>query len=649
MPPSRIRPQWLPAPEPGPPAALNCPDPRASGGACASLPGSSGSQAAPATLPTELLYKIFSYLPVSTHCQCALVCRHWCNSLPSTRLCLAQWRQLHPPLPHASRTNLEQGYKSRSYPWLAAQRCALVPALECQYQEWLHQQDELKKSRRLRLNNIQEAQQRVQAAGSCLAGLLRYSLHQQMVQADQIRLDPAPIHWPDTEGVSRATFSPCSRWLATCVPSRGRIPPFFLRLHGWCNGSWQTQRLHAPPAEPVSLCRFTQTPVDRLLSVQGVNVRVWRREPDTGDWHHSVLCRTRSNYVIYMVSTMMNGDIITLSRKTIGEDSGFLMLISCYREEDADWDPATPYFSHLWPRTTSSAMRSCRLALGTRALLHPDRPEDNYRTNVIQIWYKNPKTSAPAGWCCQVTVLAEHHIVVQKTAFSPDGNYLLGWLSNGQLRLWALDAHYRLQPRPLSLSCQHPYEPSLSQLAPFRADEKQLAVAISPHQIQFCDQNADGDWHNGITIERPPQPDDPPDDVLRDLLLTPSGSILVWLTFWRVAIWSEDPAGRWHQRMERTREQHSRFLPQACLLEHGEAVCTMAADPTLSLWIHGTDSQGQLIRKACIAIDTPLRGIGANSPDGLSLLLGFMNEAPALLQAGTCTEKPGTRRHVQAM
>ncbi|MCY4473212.1 MAG: hypothetical protein OXC07_10430, partial [Kistimonas sp.] len=53
-----------------------------------------------------------------------------------------------------------------------------------------------------------------------------------------------------------------------------------------------------------------------------------------------------------------------------------------------------------------------------------------------------------------------------------------------------------------------------------------------------------------------------------------------------------------------------------------------------SLWIHGVDSQGQLVRKACLRVDTAINGPLAASPDGLSLLLASVEDPPIFLQLG---------------
>ncbi|MCY4473524.1 MAG: F-box-like domain-containing protein, partial [Kistimonas sp.] len=46
---------------------------------------------AAAILPQPLLQRIFRYLPLSSHNQCALVCRHWHASVPATRKEVARW------------------------------------------------------------------------------------------------------------------------------------------------------------------------------------------------------------------------------------------------------------------------------------------------------------------------------------------------------------------------------------------------------------------------------------------------------------------------------------------------------------------------------------------------------------------------------
>ncbi|MCY4471677.1 MAG: hypothetical protein OXC07_02495 [Kistimonas sp.] len=68
------------------------------------------------------------------------------------------------------------------------------------------------------------------------------------------------------------------------------------------------------------------------------------------------------------------------------------------------------------------------------------------------------------------------------------------------------------------------------------------------------------------------------------------------------------------------------------MLSPGELVCTTVETPHMSLWIHGPDSQGQLVQKTCMTVAAPTNGIRAASPDGLSLLLVSCARPPELLQ-----------------
>ncbi|MCY4471671.1 MAG: hypothetical protein OXC07_02465, partial [Kistimonas sp.] len=63
----------------------------------------------------------------------------------------------------------------------------------------------------------------------------------------------------------------------------------------------------------------------------------------------------------------------------------------------------------------------------------------------------------------------------------------------------------------------------------------------------------------------------------------------------------------------------------------GEAIASKLSNPHLCLWIHRPDSQGRLVRTACIAVERPLIANNARSPDGLSLLCAGA-QGPAVLQ-----------------
>lgn len=593
-------------------------------------------------LPTEMLQKIFSYLPLSSHGQCALVERRWYACLPSLRKKLTLWLEQHPCLVQHSQFRLAPGYSNRTAPWLRQQHCELLPQLHCQHQEWLQQQERLQRGIFRRREDLQVAQQQAQTLENFLSGLLRYSLHQQILQAQTLDLYPALVSWPGNERVVSFAFSPCSRWLATSVLFAGDElnRPGFLRLHGWQEGSWKAQTLlSALPAaaEPVTMLHFTSTPQDRLLSAHGTAVLVWQREAETGNWHCLTLCHTLRAYTIYNIFAMPCGDVITLSHKLDGDRPGFLMLISpCH---DAGWAPPIPFFDTRVPHASSFARWACRLALSAVG------SQSQSRTSAVLVWHKSRNGCGQNRWNCQTTVIEMHNTWLQQTSFSPDGNFLLSLLSDGRVCLWTLNARCGLLPGPLMLLCSPAVGSVLSSLTAFQSEGRLLAVACSPQLVKILRQDTKGGWTTESCMERPSLPEDrlAADDRLRTILLSSSGQLLVWLSFWRLEVWQRDSGNHWHRVMQRRRHETVPVLPEACFLAHGDTLCTMAADPVQSLWLHGLNSAGQLVRKAAITVTAILAGTSASSPDGLSLMLGSLGSPPTLLQLGSPT--PPAPRH----
>ncbi|MCY4472299.1 MAG: F-box-like domain-containing protein [Kistimonas sp.] len=623
-------PQTRPVPvtgEPSPPCAFGY-----------SLVSRSGSSCLPAcaqSLPTELLCNIFSFLPLDAHSHCALVCRHWYACVPPTRTRLARWREQHPWLPYLPCSRLALSYSSRIYPWLARQHCPLVPELQRQHHEWLHQENHLQQGPFRHQQDLQTAQQQEQTAQSFLTGLVLYSLSQQVVQARHLTLRPVPLAWPDQQTVNRCLFSHCSRWLAvTCIIPGGGINQGrsrVLHLYGYEEGSWRQQTLVGAPDKPVSVIAFTATPADRLLSAHGPDVRIWRKQAHTGDWHSSLLCRTLSSYSIYMITAMRNGDIITLSdrrRADALDSTGFLMLISLCQGDS--WAPATAYFDAFLPRITSLSSRSCRLVLGGGC---SQQCTDTRHINSLHFWYKDPGANSPGGWRHHQSLVEEQNDYLQGAMFSPGADLLLLRFSQGLFSLWALDAQCCLCQIPLAVPRCQPAQAGWNRLAHFRGDGRQLAVACSPHRIEFLHSTASGVWQVGDTLERPFQADErrEPDDTHCVIRLSSSGRFLVWLTAWRVEIWQRDPGNPWRRVVERTSPEGAQAMPQAGLLRHGEAIWTLVADPVQSLCIHGPDTQGQLIEKGRITTTDIHSGSNAQSADGLSLLLGRLGAAPVML------------------
>ncbi|MCY4473563.1 MAG: F-box-like domain-containing protein, partial [Kistimonas sp.] len=98
-------------------------------------------QAAAAVLPRPVLQRIFSHLPLSSHSQCALVCRHWHASVPSTTKEVAQWIAQFTPAYLQYSHQMAASYPYRAGPWLRAEKSPFLPMVERQHQELLRLQD----------------------------------------------------------------------------------------------------------------------------------------------------------------------------------------------------------------------------------------------------------------------------------------------------------------------------------------------------------------------------------------------------------------------------------------------------------------------------------------------------------------------------
>ncbi len=594
-----------------------------------SLPRAPAALPRAQTLPTELLYQIFGYLALSTHNQCALVCHHWRRSLPDDRQRLLHWLQQHRPVLNLQHPYLAPGYSSRSAPWLTSLGHPLLPELERQHQQLvlLHE--------RALCEARPDVQQQAQDARRLLSGQVLYSLHQQMTAADQLSLSPIPIRWAESDRLRLFEFSPCSRWLAMlCAGTRDT--GCVLRLYGWMQGSWQGQDLFPPVATPARLLRFPCTPADSLLSAHGNRVQVWKRCPGTRHWCASPLCQAHKSYAIRALISMGNGDVITLCCKQHPEAPGSQLLFSRYLGEARGWAPSLAVVDPLWPLNYAFHAPSCLLALATCS---PSGDDKGYR-NEIHIWHQSLRLPHTAGWRCQTSAPGFTDSCLKLTQFSPDGRHLLGLLHNGQMRLWTRDARHRLHETHLIQSCTQLPVAELRELAHFRSDGKQLAVACSPHQIQFWNENPDGRWTPGDLISTPDG--EASEDALRYILLSGDGQTLVRVGRRHMLVCRRS-AGRREWLVQRQTSHNGRFPPQACLLGATDAIASTAQDPDLSLCIHGLNSQGQLVEKVRMATSVPLGKYTPCSPDGLSLLLGTASRPPCLLQLTGSAAVPPAR------
>ncbi|MCY4471695.1 MAG: F-box-like domain-containing protein [Kistimonas sp.] len=574
----------------------------------------------PQGLPCLVLHKIFSYLPFSAQTACTQVCRHWYNNLPDNYLSLTRWLRQHPPPANISASQITAGYESRSRPWLARQGSELLTCLDRQQQEL-----ELLKQR-AESEPGPDLQQQMHRACRCLAGLVRYSLHHQITQAPELQLRPVAIDCAATTARGGILFSPCSRWLL--VGTRGTENP--MQLHD-CTGHHQQPGVMALfRRRQFTRVKFAVTPPNTLLTAHDSQVLVWQKHPDTRIWHQIQLWGLYRSHKIVNLVSMGNGDIITLSLTSASGTISTQILFSCYLGARHGW--AEPIV-HQTPQailTCAEDPLSCRLALASSTPI----PDSTAHRNEVRIWYKTPNSARFLPWNCAISVLEEQDISLQNAEIRLQGRLLLTLPTNGQLSLWTLDARHQLHKTALRKLELGLLRPSLYQLACFRSDSKQLALAPSRCYILFWDKNQDDQWQVGARLNTPPEPAVTPDS-LNYILLSTSGRTLVRCTRFQITVWHRSGAC-WQTVVQRTSVQPCRVVPHAGLLPDGDTVVTMVQDPTPSLWIHGPDSQGRFIQKARLTTRASLAGRNASSPDGLSLLL-VTDDGQLSLQQLTCT------------
>ena len=569
----------------------------------------------PRNLPVLTLRRIFSYLPLSSQCHCALVCRRWYDCLPSPRTRLERWLRNNAPLSCQTDPDLGRGCNSRTRSFLQAARSPVLPAVTHLLQE---QQAS---------GPHQDTQQRPPEPTDCdlLSSLVHHGLHQQLIRADRLTLRAAPIDWPRNKLVATFTFSPCCRWLALqCQASVDA--PAFLRLYSWEQDSWKRCSLVPEATEPIERrFSFTSRPVDTLLSIHGVEVLAWRRQQDSGRWHRTLVCAFPQALSIDGLFPMGSGDLVILAA-TKQQPQQCLMLMSLYTGDDRGWKALAPTNIATAPDVWACELRSCQLALGTVIQSqYPDEP-----TNEVLIWYKDLTASRPSLWGCQKSLFGWQDASIAELTYAPGGQCLLGRLTNGRIYLWTPDAQYRLQEQ-MTLSGYRP-QSRLNGLSPFSDNGKHLALPRSLWQIQLFSRDDKGQWQPGQLVETGPGPDEDIDDTQVNVLLSSSGRTLVRRTEWRLDVWHRNSAGIWQHQLRRRTHARAYFFPQVCFMEPGELVCTTVESPRLSLWIHGPNSRGQFVRKAARTVEVALNGPRAASPDGLSLLLASIWQPPQLLQ-----------------
>ncbi|MCY4473045.1 MAG: WD40 repeat domain-containing protein, partial [Kistimonas sp.] len=471
-----------------------------------------------------------------------------------------------------------------------------------------------------------------------------HSLNKQLTQTWELRLHQTPLEWPGgTEPRTGSfTFSPCSRWLAISCQAQPESPPH-LRLYGWENGAWQRCLLVSEVATPVNTFKFTSMPPDTLLSTHGVHVLAWNKEPDSQTWHSSHLCQVPPSCQIINFYPMDDGDQVILT--STQETAGLSSLLFYRRTGDGrKWKAVmTKTFTteenaqgiYCW----AVDARSCQLAL-TTSMRHCE--SDPFVTRV-HIWRKGQNPARPEQWESQNSLLSGHSLRLQEITYTPDGHYLLAVLSDLRVCLWQLDTQCRLKEQLVLPGCLYNPDYQLCKQIAFRRDGKQLAVSLSLRQVQLLECDANGRWQCGPLLETPPTPDTPASDRPQTMHLSSNGRTLARQTQWRVDIWYQSPVEGWQHHVLLSRQEDHGFIPQFCLLEPSELICTSIEDPELSLSIYGPDHQGRLVRKIRRRIKVPIGSPESPSPDGLSLLLGSRRTAPVLLQLASSRGNGGCR------
>ena len=639
------QPHKLPGPGPRQTAASPCVSPAQPGGFGRSLastdpqPRLASAQAvsAAALLPGPVLQRIFSYLPLSSHSQCALVCRRWHASVPSTSKDLAQWIA-QPGLEHLQFSRqIAASYRHRTGPWLRAERSPFLPMVERQHQELLRLQDCLLQVQSP--HRLERLQQQTQQARHLFCALVQYSLYQQLAQADHLSLQPLPP-LPDCQGtVMRLSISPGGRWLATKLQPTGSHNRSLLRLYGWQEGAWHLQTLNPPNGPPPRTQSslegyiFSLRQPDTLLcNYDGNQIVSWHRNPDSGVWNQAPVLHVADSNKIEDFFLSAEGDLVI--RQQEWGRPGQRILVLHDRGSGRGWSTivSNAYDQlhllilgpgrHQWATVTSGT--------GTGTGTGTD-------TLTISIWERN--LNAPSGICgFQETLLnSDQHLLM--LYYSPDACHLLGLMTGQRAVLWELDDTRRLQQK-LEISCAFNEDyPDVFAQCLFHQSGKRLALPLSTHCIQFWAKHIRGHWFAGARLDMPPDAGDLADDKIRYILWSADGRTLVRVTRWQLDIWCQGSSNRWNRCARHIREDahapslNARWMPP--LHRHCLAVLWREG----RLWLYGPNRNGTNTHNACLANGAPVCQMAA-SPDGLSLaVISGASRNLRLLQLSTRTER----------
>ena len=587
------------------------------------------------SLPADLLYRIFSQLPLCWHASCALVCHLWYASLPDLRLRVAQWLEQHEQAPQQP-CHLTAAYSSRLRPWLTRSRCPFLPQLQCQYQELLQQRRRLLQADMLP-HEKETLRQQIRRADRLFSGLLQYSLHQTKKRADQLTLQPAPLHRAHGGTIDNLCISPCSRWLAVEQRHHGE-PRRRVQLYGWQQGVWQPERRVSQPQSPAQTFLFSLRQPNTLLSAhEDGRILACQRQAQTGLWRHSLIHQHHPahNSQAFALFSFADGGLCVLYKTPV---SGQLLLIG-WQAATGNWGTARIQEYPLQPPlygvlTWSTAGRQLALTEVSPhshpCFLYNARTHSGFSgfTRDVHIWEHDASLCPTQAWRCRVSAVVTCS-TIEHMVYSPDGQSLL-LLTAGHTALWQKDANDRLQlqltvprhiRRPYSLHC-----------AQFSHDSRRLAVIRSRSQIDLWASNNNRHWHQEKTLTLA-APSGGPRSGVRYIKLCCEGKMLAWVGTHVLHLWHQDShSGRWQQGEEYATE--SGQPPTGCALPPDGLLHVTAAGRSGTLSLHGLDRAGRLVTKGQFRTGAAVRRLYL-SPDGLSLMVFCQNGELVCLQLGS--------------
>ena len=430
-------------------------------------------KSAAAILPQPLLQRIFSDLPLSSHNQCALVCRHWHASVPATRKEVARW--VAEPGHHNLQVSQQvaASYSHRIRPWLRAERSPFLPIVERQQQELLRLQDCLLQAQSPQAH--EQLRQQEKTARCLFCSLVHYSLDLQLTQADHLTLQALPFP-PDTRDLARSCTSVCGRWYARILLPTATASGHVLRLYAWKQGNWHPQTLSPPDGLPPGTggslkdCLFSTGQPDTLLChYSGGQIGSWHPSPDSGVWNYAPILKVDESADTQILATSADGDLIMRLQKANDPRQGLLVLQG--RGGEQGWGPVvSKWYGQILALTHHNS--DChQWALATAAT------EGNTRVTAISILERG-LNARPGIWGEQQTLLANGQRPLA-LHYSPDGCHLLGLLAGQRALLWHLDNKRRLVQK-LEVTCAFSeIRADLHAQRLFYQNGKRLALALA--------------------------------------------------------------------------------------------------------------------------------------------------------------------------